>query len=84
MVLFKFDDPDLPKEVKFLMVDYPTKGIIASQLLGGYKKETSIGMRQVDKMDDEEGIQQEDLDADIKQWVDPDYKSVKKGKRIIL
>ena len=26
--------PILPKEVKFLMVDYPTKGVIASELLG--------------------------------------------------
>ena len=32
------------------MVRYPTTGVIASQLLGGYvKKETSIGMRQEDK-----------------------------------
>ena len=74
--------PDLPKEVKFLMVDYPTKGIIASQLLGGYVQERNFNWNASGRGNgyDEEGIQQEDLDANIKQWVDPDTGLVKKGK----
>ena len=42
------------------MVDYPTKGIIASQLLGGYVQERNFNWNASGETNgyDEEGIQQ--------------------------
>ena len=73
--------PRLPDSVKFLMVGYPTRGVIASQLLGGFVKESDFNWNAAGKDNGyhEHGIQREDLDADIKQYVDPDTGLIKKG-----
>jgi len=57
--------PALPDSVKFLMVEYPTTGVIASKLLGGFVKESNLNWNAAGKANgyNEDGIQREDLDA---------------------
>ena len=57
--------PRLPDSVKFLMVRYPTTGVIASELLGGYVRESNFNWNAAGRENGyhEDGIQREDLNA---------------------
>ena len=57
--------PDLPTGTKFLMVQYPTNGVIASKLLGGFVKESDFDWNSSGKANGyhTDGIQRQDLQA---------------------
>lgn len=57
--------PYLPDSVKFLMVRYPTTGVIASELLGGFVKESNFNWNAsgIANGYNVDGIQREDLNA---------------------
>ena len=57
--------PRLPDSVKFLMVRYPTTGVIASELLGGFVKESNFNWNAegIANGYNVDGIQREDLNA---------------------
>jgi len=57
--------PMQPMGTKFLMVQYPTNGVIASKLLGGFVKESDFdwNSRGISNGYDTDGIQRQDLEA---------------------
>ena len=57
--------PGLPDSVKFLMVRYPTTGVIATELLGGFVKESNFDWNStgISNGFDQDGIHREDLNA---------------------
>ena len=57
--------PKITIHVKFLMVRYPTTGVIASQLLGGFVRESNFNWNAAGIANgyNVDGIQREDLNA---------------------